>query len=61
MIPEDEPDNKGEIPKEVTNDALEILAGLVNVTSMEEKYCAAGTEMKNTKLLSTLLNRISKR
>ena len=61
MIPEDKDDNKGEITKDVTNDTLEILAGLVNVTSMEEKYYAAGREMKNAKLLSRLLDWMSKR
>lgn len=61
MIPEDKEDNKGEITKDVTNDVLEFLDGLVNVSSMEEKYYAAGTEMKNTKLLSRLLDWMSKR
>ena len=61
MISEDKEDNNGEIRKDVTNDVLEILAGLVNVSTMEEKYRAAGTKMKNTKLLATLLNWMSKR
>jgi len=61
MIPEDKEDNNGEIRKDVTNDVLEILAGLVNVSTMEEKYRAAGTKMKNTKLLATLLDWMSKR
>lgn len=61
MISEDKEDNKGEITKDVTDDALEFLDGLVNVSSMEEKYRAAGTEMKNTKLLAKLLNWMSKR
>lgn len=48
-----------EIIEQVNNDFLEILSELANMVSMEEKYRAAGIEMKSSEALVKLRERMN--